>query len=281
MHRPFRQIDVFGEEAFTGNPVAVIGSAEGLSTEEMRAVSRWTNLSECTFLLPPTRPGADYRVRIFSLDAELPFAGHPTLGTARTWIDLGGRPARDGEVVQECGAGLVPVRFDDDRYAFRAPPLVRSGPVDERTARDALALIGVDHAVDMAWVDNGPGWLGILLEDADDVLRIVPDIARRTATGLASIGVVGPYPEGSEAAFELRAFFTDEEGADLREDPVTGSLNASVAQWLTGTGRARTPYLARQGTRLGRRGRITVEGDGDDLWIGGRTDVCVSGTIDA
>lgn len=279
--RRFHQVDVFGDGPFSGNPVAVVGDAAGVSTDEMRAISRWTNLSECTFLLPPQDPGADYRVRIFNLDIELPFAGHPTLGTARAWLATGGVPSREGVVVQECGIGLVEIRAFGDRLAFAAPPLRRSGPVEPDLLADVLAILGVDeHAVvDTAWVDNGPGWIGVLLADADDVLALEPDIARRIGQGHGDIGVVGPYRGGGHAAFELRAFFLDGAG-QLREDPVTGSLNASVAQWLVATGRATPPYIASQGTRLSRRGRISVDTADGELWIGGATTVAVTGTIE-
>ncbi|WP_061962643.1 PhzF family phenazine biosynthesis protein [Demequina aurantiaca] len=279
---PFCMVDVFPSDvAFSGNPLAVVLDAEGLSTAQMAAFSAWTNLSECTFVLPPTDPGADYRVRIFSLTAELPFAGHPTLGTARAWLDAGGVPLAPGRAVQECGVGLVPVRIDDQELAFAAPPLVRSGAVDDADLADALAILGVKESevVESRWVDNGPGWLGVLLSSADAVLALDPDLAARA--GQRSIGAVGLHDEDSEAhaAIEVRGFFNDG-GGPLREDPVTGSLNASIAQWLTATGRLSAPYVARQGTMLGRDGRVRVtEGDGD-LWIGGNVVARVSGNVD-
>jgi len=278
--RPFRMIDVFPSATpQSGNPLAVVLDAEGLTTEQMAAFSAWTNLSECTFVLPPTGTQADYRVRIFSLTTELPFAGHPTLGTARAWLDAGGVPRTPGRVVQECGVGLVPVRIDDDALAFAAPPLIRSGPVADADLAAALSILGVTAAdvVEAAWIDNGPGWLGVLLKSADAVLGLDPDFGPRA--GQQSVGVAGLYPPDSDAALEVRAFFNDG-GGPLREDPVTGSLNASVAQWLTGSGRVKAPYVARQGARVGRDGRVQVTHADGELWIGGRAVVTVSGSVD-
>ena len=280
MRRRFRQVDVFAHEPLRGNPVAVVLDAEGLSSEQMQQLARWTNLSETTFVLPPTIGEADYRVRIFTLAHELPFAGHPTLGTAHAWLEAGGVPARDGRVVQECGAGLVPLRRSDG-LAFAAPPLVRSGPVDEDHLERIAEVLGVarDEVVDAAWVDNGPGWVGVLLADADAVLAVEPDIGRWRGDGPLDVGLVGPYPQGAEAAVEVRGLFSDEHGR-LREDPVTGSLNASLAQWLLGAQRLRAPYVASQGTRLDRRGRVVVEQDPDGtVWVGGPTTTVVDGTI--
>lgn len=279
MSRRFRQIDVFGEEPGTGNPVAVVLDAAELDDATLRRFSVWSNLSECTFVLAPTEPGADYRVRIFSLNNELPFAGHPTLGTARAWLDAGGEPATPGVIVQQCGAGLVPVRIDGDRMAFAAPPRIRSGPVETATLDAVIAILGVerDAVVDAEWLDNGPGWVGVLLDDAETVLRLRPDASAHP--GRWDIGVVAPHGPGSAVDFELRAFFT--EGTEpLREDPVTGSLSAAAAEWLLARGRATAPYLAAQGTAIGRRGRIRVSVEADRVWVGGRTDVVVSGTIE-
>jgi len=292
--RPFRMIDVFPSATpQSGNPLAVVLdagdlAAEGLTTEQMAAFSAWTNLSECTFVLPPSDPAADYRVRIFSLTTELPFAGHPTLGTARAWLDAGGVPRTPGTVVQECGVGLVTVRIDDSAdgdapLAFAAPPLIRSGPVDEAdlaVALDVLVVAPVD-VVEAAWIDNGPGWLGVLLRDADAVLGLEPDTTPRARQH--SIGVVGLYTVGfgkdaPGAAIEVRAFFNDG-GGPLREVPVTGSLNASVAQWLTGSDRVKAPYVARQGARVGRDGRVSVTEAEGQLWIGGRAVVTVTGEV--
>ena len=278
MQRSFRQIDVFGSGPYTGNPVAVVLDAEGLDDDELRRFSVWSNLSECTFVSPPTVDDADYRVRIFSLDLELPFAGHPTLGTARAWLDAGGVPARPGEVVQECGIGLVPVRVEGELLSFAAPPRQRSGPVEPALLAQVAGVLGIETSsiVDAEWLDNGPGWVGVLLDSADAVLALEPDATRYP--GHWDIGVIGPCPAEDDTAFELRAFFGS--GAGLREDPVTGSLNAAAAQWLTGSGSVAAPYVARQGTAIGRDGRIHVAADADELWIGGHTHVAISGTVE-
>lgn len=279
MERTFRQVDVFGTGSCTGNPVAVVLDAEGIDEETMRRFSVWSNLSECTFVLPPTGPGADYRVRIFALSRELPFAGHPTLGTARAWLDAGGTPTAPGVVVQECDAGLIPVRIDGDLLAFGAPPRIRSGPVDPGLLTEVIDILGVDRGrvVDAEWLDNGPGWVGVLLESAQAVLGLRPDVSAHA--GIWDIGVIGPHDAGAETEFELRAFFTDGNGP-MREDPVTGSLNAAAAEWLIATERARAPYRAAQGTAMGRRGRVHISSADETLWVGGRADVVLSGIAD-
>lgn len=268
---------MFGVDRCTGNPVAVVLDADALDDEAMRRFSVWSNLSECTFVLAPTQPGADYRVRIFSLNTELPFAGHPTLGTARAWLDAGGAPADPSVVVQECGAGLIPVLIDDARLAFAAPALVRSGPVESDLIATLVQILGIEReqVLDAEWLDNGPGWVGLLLESARTVLDLRPDVSAHP--GRWDIGVIGAHEPGSDAAFELRAFFTDGDGP-LREDPVTGSLNAAAAGWLIATGRATTPYVAAQGTAMGRHGRVHVGSENGRLWIGGRADVVLSGS---
>ena len=279
--RRFQQVDVFGNGPFSGNPLAVVVDADDVTLDEMLNLTRWMNLSESTFLLPPTNPEADYRVRIFTLAGELPFAGHPTLGSCHAWLTSGGEARRTDVVVQECGAGLIRIRRTDDLLAFAAPPLIRHGPVDEGFLAQLVAVLGIDQndVVDAAWVDNGPGWVGILLGDADAVLGLQPRIDRFDGETSLDIGVVGPHPADSEYAFEVRAFFADDQG-DLREDPVTGSLNASLGQWLLSTGRARAPYRTRQGTRLGRAGRVLVDQDPDGtVWVGGATVTVVSGVI--
>lgn len=276
MDRHFQIVDVFHDQPLTGNGLAVVFDTEGLTTERMLQVTRWLNLSETTFLFPPTNPDADYRVRIFTPDRELPFAGHPTLGTCHAWIAAGGKPKREGEIVQECGAGLIPLQPIAGKLAFAAPPLIRRGAVDEEKLDETLRVLSIkrDHIVDAQWVDNGPGWIGVLLASADEVLRLNPalDQPRRV-----DIGVVGPYPAPNPIAFELRAFFTDHNGS-LREDPVTGSLNASVAQWLLGTGKAKAPYTASQGTRIGCSGRIFISQDAKGIWVGGNTTTLFEGT---
>ncbi|MDN4474781.1 PhzF family phenazine biosynthesis protein [Demequina sp. SYSU T00192] len=277
---PFRQVDVFGSGPFTGNPVAVVLDADGLADADMARIARWTNLSETTFVLPPTTPEADYRVRIFTVAEELPFAGHPTLGTARAWLDAGGVPRGPGALLQECGVGLVPVRVDGDRLAFAAPPLRRSGPVSDVDLDEACARLRLsrDEIVAAAWVDNGPGWMGLLLRDADRVLAVVPDGAARAERGF--YGVAGLHGDGSDADLEVRAFMYDA-GTPMAEDPVTGSLNASLAQWFAASGVLVAPYVAAQGTAIGRAGRATVEEADGSLWIGGATDVAITGTIEA
>jgi PhzF family phenazine biosynthesis protein len=271
--RRFSQVDVFSSQPLKGNPVAVVHDAEGVDDEEMRRFAHWTNLSETTFLLPPTRAEADYRLRIFTPGEELPFAGHPTLGSAHAWLEAGGEPRDDKELVQECASGLVRIRRTD-RLAFAAPPLLREGPVtaDERMQILAALDLGDDDVVDLSWGDNGPGWVVALLHDAEAVLDVRPDWS---SFGGLDIGVVGPYPPGSECAVEVRAFCPS---IGVVEDPVTGSLNASIAQWLAGD-RLPTSYVAAQGTVLGRAGRVYVEKDGDTVWVGGDAATTIKGTV--
>jgi PhzF family phenazine biosynthesis protein len=273
--RSFSQVDVFSNESFLGNPVAVVHGADGISDEEMARFANWTNLSETTFLLTPTTDEADYRLRIFTPGAELPFAGHPTIGSAHAWLEAGGVPRVDGELVQECGAGLVRLRRDpgeQGRLAFAAPPFLRSGEVSEEDRERIVRALRIDPSQvrDLEWIDNGPGWVGVLLDSAEEVLAIEPDWSAM----VLDIGVVGPYPEGSECAAEVRAFCP----VDISEDPVTGSLNAGVAQWLAGD-RLPTSYVASQGTALGRRGRVYVERDGDTVWVGGDARTIITGTV--
>lgn len=275
MRRAFREVDVFTTTPYYGNPVAVVLDGTGLTTEQMQRFAHWMNLSETTFVLPPSGPDADYRVRIFTPVAELPFAGHPTLGTCHAWLEDGGTTRPGAVVIQECGAGLVRVRQGEAGLSFAAPPLVRSGPVDEPLLEHIAELAGIDRAdiVDAQWVDNGPGWVAVLLADADAVLALQPKPVDLV------LGVVGPYSDESPYAFEVRAFFP-KDGATV-EDPVTGSLNASLAEWLLRTGRAQAPYLASQGTALGRAGRVHVSTEPDGtIWIGGGTVTCVSGQVE-
>ncbi|WP_435595050.1 PhzF family phenazine biosynthesis protein [Tsukamurella tyrosinosolvens] len=273
MHR-FRQVDVFSSEPLLGNPVAVVHAADDLTDEQMAAFARWTNLSETTFLLRPTDPAADYRLRIFTPGGELPFAGHPTLGSAHAWLEDGGVPASAGTLVQECGAGLVRLRRGA-ALAFAAPPLVRSGPADAAVVDRIAAGLRVPAAEILAaeWVDNGPGWVAARLRDADAVLGLRPDFA---AMGELNVGVVGEYPVGGDTDVEIRAFCPS---LAVPEDPVTGSLNAGIAQWLIGTGELPDRYTASQGTALGRRGRVHVERDGDAIWIGGATSTTIRGEV--
>jgi PhzF family phenazine biosynthesis protein len=278
-HR-FTQLDVFTPVPMMGNPLAVVHDAADLDEARMAAFARWTNLSETTFLLPPTAEaaaaGADYRVRIFTPGGELPFAGHPTLGSAQAWLSAGGRPHDSAVVVQECGVGLVRVRRDGARLAFAAPPLKRSGPVDDAALRaQVLAALRLPaealHA--LQWVDNGPGWLAALLPDAAMVRALEPDFA--AMRGL-KLGVVAPQAPGAETQFEVRAFVP---GLGVPEDPVTGSLNAGLASWLIGAGLAPARYIAAQGHALGRDGRVHVAREDDGLWIGGEVCELVSGIV--
>ena len=274
MPHHFSLIDVFASGPMSGNPLAVMDGA-GLSDEEMMAACRWLNFSETTFLLPSSDPEADYRVRIFCPERELPFAGHPTLGTCHAWLERGGQP-RGVEVVQECGAGLVRIRRDADRLAFAAPPLVRSGPVAEADLEAALKVLRIapEDVVEACWADNGPGWLAVRLASAEAVLAVAPDASPE---GRFDLGVVGPHAPGGEVAWEVRAFFSDHNGT-LREDPVTGSLNASLAQWLLGEGLATASYVAAQGAQLGRAGRIYITQDeAGQVWVGGRSRTVVEG----
>jgi PhzF family phenazine biosynthesis protein len=270
--RQFSLVDVFTSVPYRGNPVAVILDGDGMSTEQMQSFADWMNLSETTFVLPPAVAGADYRVRIFTPTLELPFAGHPTLGTCHAWLEAGGTPREPGTIVQECGAGLVTLRQTPAGLAFAAPPLLREGPVDDEMLDHIASILRIERSdiVDASWADNGPGWVAVLLASADAVLAVRPG-----ETDL-DLGVAGPYPPGSPAAFEVRAFFP-KAGATV-EDPVTGSLNASLAGWLLGTGRAEAPYLASQGTVLGRSGRVHISRDDDGvIWVAGGTVTCVTG----
>ena len=274
MHRQFRQVDVFTEEPFLGNPVAVVHGADGLTDEEMQRFARWTNLSETTYLLTPGDERADYRLRIFTPVEELPFAGHPTLGSAHAWLEAGGPPARQDVIVQECAAGLIPIRRTADGLAFKAPLVLRDGPVAEETLEEIAAALGIGRAdiVDAQWADNGPGWVAVELADPAAVLAVQPGPVRD------KIGVFSRQPAGSPEAFEVRAFFP-KDGATA-EDPVTGSLNASLALWLLSSGKARAPYTASQGTALGRRGRVHVTvDDAGGVWIAGGTHTLVSGNV--
>ena len=277
MTTPFSLVDVFHDGPFTGNPLAVVHGGGDLDTATMQAITRWFNLSETVFLLPPSAPGADYYARIFTLDRELPFAGHPTLGAAHAWLAAGGRPAGD-RIVQQCGAGLIPIRQEEDRLAFAAPPLLRSGPVDAETRATLAQALQIDPAaiVDAAWADNGPGWIAVLLDSAAAVLAVEPV---RHCDGRIEIGLVGAHPAGSAVAWEIRTLFTDAFGGII-EDPVTGSFNAAAAQWLYESGRVTSGYVAAQGTRLDRRGRIFVDYDAaGQAWIGGRSMTIAEGSL--
>jgi PhzF family phenazine biosynthesis protein len=266
-------VDVFGSAAMKGNPLGVVRGGEGLSSEQMLELTQWLGFSETTFLLPPTDPAADYKVRIFYPAGELPFAGHPTLGTCHAWLEAGGKPRRaeaDGAiVVQECGVGLVEVKCQGEMLAFAAPPLVKGGQLTPEERGECARIAGVAEEAIVAAVhaDNGPGWKLLQLRSAADVLAAEP-IAK--PPGRVDVGLAGPWPDGS-VAWEVRAFFTDHKGA-LGEDPVTGSLNAAVAQYLFGTGLADGEYVAGQGQKTGADGRVHCSVDKNEvIWIGGRT----------
>lgn len=276
MDRRFQMIDVFHDGSFTGNPLAVILDSDGLSSDDMQCITRWLNLSETTFLLPPTTSEADYRARIFTLDREMPFAGHPTLGSCHAWLSAGGAPRNPNQIIQECGAGLVPIRRHASDLAFAAPALIRGGPVDESRVQTIASFLQIDRSsiIDSQWADNGPGWIVVLLESAEAVLALNP---RRDWPERIDIGLVGPYPPGNPVGFELRAFFSNHQGIIL-EDPVTGSLNASTAQWLLASGRAHAPYRASQGRAIGRSGRISItQDDSGKVWVGGASRTLFSG----
>lgn len=269
--RIFRQVDVFTKVPFLGNPLAVVLDGNDLSTEEMQGFTRWTNLSEATFVLPAVDPKADYRVRIFTGSGELPFAGHPTLGTCHAWLEAGGTP-HGSEIVQECGLGLVRISRMGGRLAFAAPPRRRSGAVGEEELVTICQALGINRSdiIDHSWCDNGPEWRAILLKSAEQVLALRPD---PSILGDIKLGIVGPH-SGGDCAFEVRAIYGTE------EDPVTGSLNAAVAQWLIGEGHAPDRYVASQGAALGRAGRVHIERDPTgEIWVGGDTVTCIEGTV--
>ena len=275
MKRRFVQVDVFGENPYRGNPLAVIVDAEGLTTSDMQTFAKWTNLSETTFLFPPTHASADYRVRIFTPTEELPFAGHPTLGSAHAWLTNGGVPKDGNTIVQDCKVGLIGVRREENSLSFAAPPLLRSGPIDDAVLHEAAESLGISHdaIIDAAWIDNGPGWMGIRLASADEVLAIQPKPMKLT------LGVAGAHTTESRFAYEVRAFYSSN-GITL-EDPVTGSLNASLAQWLISSGRFNAPYLVSQGTAIGYAGVVKVDVDDSQVvWIGGNVATCISGEVD-
>ena len=287
--RRFTQVDVFTDRALLGNALAVVHGADGLSDERMAAFARWTNLSETTFLLAPTEPGADYRVRIFTPTVELPFAGHPTLGSCHAWLAAGGQPRSPAEVVQQCGVGQVRIRREGRRLAFAAPPRRRSGPLDEATVERIARFLQVPRSAIVAHqhCDNGPGWKAVMLASAGEVLALRPRFASESGLEIGvvgpseapgKVGVVAAHGAGTEPAFEVRAFFPAPGGA-LAEDPVTGSLNAALAQWLIGDGLAPPRYVAAQGAALGRAGRVHVAKEGQEIWIGGDCVAVVQGTV--
>ena len=287
VHLSFSQVDVFTDTPFRGNPVAVVHDADELSTEHMQRIANWTNLSETTFLLTPSDPSADYRVRIFTPGVELPFAGHPTIGSCHAWLTKqDNEPKRADRIVQECEVGLIELRRDDDRLAFAAPPLIKQGPVNEAELGLVAAFLRIDRSaiLDAQWTDNGPGWLTVHLDSAEEVLALKPDfsaVENASGTGVAGphpIGVVGNHRAGNPA-LEVRAFF--QAGGTPTEDPVTGSLNAAIAQWLLSQDEpiVSPSYVAAQGTAIGRLGRVHIDQIDDTIWVGGHAVTCVAGSI--
>lgn len=265
----FFEIDVFATGPFSGNPLAVVAGAEGLSAEQMQRIAAWTNFSETTFLLPPQSPEADYRVRIFSPVEEYLFAGHPTLGTARAWLELGGTPASSGRVVQECGVGNVEVRIDGDSLAFATPPLKRSGELSAREVSEICEAFGIEQheLIDASVGDNGPGWKLALLSSVDKLRALThPKVPGLKVAFAALAG-------GDDPAYELRAF------TPTFEDPVTGSANGAMAQWLRSRGDVPAKYSVSQGRSVGREGRVVIVDDGRDIWVGGRAEVRVAGRM--
>ena len=273
----FKQLDVFSNVPLKGNPLAVVLGADSLTDQQMADFAKWTNLSETTFLLTPRDPRADYRVRIFTTMHELPFAGHPTLGSCHAWLTAGGVPKGE-EIVQECAIGLVRIRRQGDELAFIAPPLLRSGPLEAPLLERVRLALGLapEAILRSQWVDNGAGWLALMLADRDQLLGLRPDYAQLQGVAVGVIAPWDPSREGVEAHFEVRAFIADD-GA--QEDPATGSLNAGVAQWLLGEGLAPERYVVSQGTAIGRAGRIRIERQGDEIWVGGAVAACIEGHL--
>lgn len=275
MSRPFKQVDVFTNVLGLGNPVAVVLDAHGLSDKTLFEFARWTNLSETTFVLPPVHPDADYRVRILTPTAEFPFAGHPTIGTCHAWLEAGGVPKQADAIMQECGVGLVPIRRDGDRLAFATPPLMRSGPPTVEERDRAMQALGLDagQMLDAAWIDNGPGWLGVLVDSVATLESLEPSMLPGETLGVVAL-TGEPAPD--RPALQVRAFF---DAAGTREDPVTGSLNGSIAQWLIGNGTVTAPYVASQGTAMQRDGHVFVNELDGEIWVGGHAVTGVDGTV--
>jgi len=276
MTRAIKQVDVFTNTLGMGNPVAVVLGADGLSDREMAEFARWTNLSETTFILEPTAPGADYLVRIFTPTVELPFAGHPTIGTCHAWLEAGGTPQSADQIVQECDAGLVALRRVDGRLSFQTPPRMQSGPVQHEVIERTLSSLGLDpaHVVDTEWCHNGPPWVGVLVESPEVLRALEPTWDHDDIYA----GVAALLDDGTgEPALEVRAFFN---AGGTREDPVTGSLNGALAQWLIGIGTLTAPYVSSQGTSMGRDGRVFISTTGpDEIWVGGDAITGIDGRV--
>ena len=273
----FKQLDVFSSVALKGNPLAVVLGADSLTDQQMADFAKWTNLSETTFLLTPRDPGADYRVRIFTTVQELPFAGHPTLGSCHAWLQAGGVPKGE-DIIQECEIGLVRVRRQGNELAFIAPPLLRAGSVEAPVLARVCQGLGLsaEDVMRSQWVDNGAGWLALMLADRDQVLGLQPDYAQLLGLAVGVIAPCDPARDAVDTQFEVRGFIA---GDGAPEDPATGSLNAGIAQWLLGEGLAPERYVVSQGTAMGRAGRIRIERQGDDIWVGGAVAVCIDGRL--
>ncbi|MGY2442952.1 PhzF family phenazine biosynthesis protein [Pseudomonas sp. SDO52101_S400] len=273
----FKQVDVFSQTALKGNPLAVVFDADSLSDERMAAFANWTNLSETTFILEPQDPRADYRVRIFTTLSELPFAGHPTLGTCHAWLQAGGVP-KGAEIIQECGVGLVRIRREGSELAFLAPPLLRSGPVEADVMERVQRGLGItrDEIVRAQWVDNGAGWLAVMIKDRQQVLNLQPDHSQMQGLAVGVIAAWDPERDGDDARFEVRAFIS---GDGMPEDPATGSLNAGIAQWLLAEGLAPESYTVSQGLSMGRAGKLRINRLGNEIWIGGSVVTCIEGQL--
>ncbi|MDG2085509.1 MAG: PhzF family phenazine biosynthesis protein [Planctomycetota bacterium] len=271
----FDQIDVFSKTPLLGNALAVVHAADSLSTSQMEHFARWTQLSETTFLLAPETPEADYKVRIFTPEGELPFAGHPTLGSAHAWLNAGGSPADPQRIIQECGVGLIPIRKGAEMLAFRAPDLLKTGPVDEETLQVICHGLGIERSEILLhqWVDNGPGWAAVTLDSAERVLSINPNFSLLTSV---NFGIIGPHDSLQDADYEVRAFVNS---LDIPEDPVTGSLAAGIAQWFSREGLAEKSYTIAQGQKLQRQGRIHISEENGEIWVGGVSTRCISGTL--
>ena len=276
----FQQVDVFSSEPLLGNPLAVVIRADALSDDQMAAFANWTNLSETAFLLQPKSTGADYRVRIFTREREVPFAGHPTLGSCHVWLAAGGVAKRKSVVVQECALGLIQIRRASERLSFAAPELVHSGPIEpEILARSLKGLeLAPEAVVASNWVDNGSHWLAIMLRSRDEVLGLRPNYSILAGLKVGVVAAFDPKRDGTFAQFEVRAFSAEDPGLG-HEDPVTGSLNAGIARWLIGSRIAASEYIVSQGTVLRRKGRVHIENDGSHIWIGGAVRTCIIGKL--
>lgn len=277
--RRFIQCDVFSPIPTQGNALAVVVDSQGVSEEQMRLFAAWTNLAETTFLLPPEDAAADYRVRIFTPSREMPFAGHPTLGSCASWLHCGGEPRDPRTVRQECGVGIVEIDITQkDGFAFKAPPTsieaMDSGHFD---AIIETLEIPRNTVRQTAQLDNGPVWQLLELESAGAVLAV--DSSRVRWPAFKAIGLIGAHPAGAECDYEVRMLAPS---SGMSEDPITGSLNSAIAHWMQADGRLSGPITVAQGTAIGRHGRVSIRpsSDGDGIQIGGQTHILIDGTVD-